>query len=971
MTGPTRLKSATACRTSMFLLALGSPSLLSAQVATGVDLATMFELGALLGDTNGDGVPDVVNASLVLGPSPSVAETAAAAEVSARLGFETMALDLPIARGTEGLIPIVVGRSGLAAAGVSAPGLDPTSLDSGEGAVGLAEIAGQTWIFLLGGDDDGLLAAARLFAGVLPHTRTLSTTELETVRDDLAGVLDDAGVTDAAVRLSQARARAGSDGIARLVAEISTGDPEAAATALDFLTSIDGEAPGSDQDESLDTTVDDRAVDDLPAGDPTDPERAPAAEGEEEDSESEPSDDPLDYPGLASVEARITGGRVLRLPGRANPDAPGPIASRPGSGAKDDLDLSNVYSGDGLLGGSPIPNRIDAILVPGSAGVSGLPELAARLGLESTGMVVPLVHPAADLERPGQQPTMVLAGTGNQHTDQLADSGLVDVAGLQPGEGLIQLVPEAFGSKSALVVTGGDEAGAARALEQIAIGFPNLGVRGKDRPTVDDVEGALWDALSGHTPLGQAATGLYKLGQITRELDGVAVSSASVLMSLEKADPALERYVRDAASAAFGSTTEVDVMIDNRDVQDAGTTIYEENVTLPSEVDRFWDLMRSRVLVAAANGSAIRIEARLSEPPEVRGRLEREATAALVEAGADPAQTEVVVLSAFKQGYSWLNDVIRPQLVGRDVGEIEIRFRRNDPPEDWPQQAINTPVRWLHEIFPIDEVLARDLGLDLEQVRFEEVLEGPTYEVRVTDGTGTEILTDHFDPHWVLRPYFDRFEDYEKVRVTTGWLKAETGGRTLVDERISTDPETFWDHFQATVLPTMYDHVMDLHDGLPRGGSSDAPFFGELVVELEMSEPDFRLGIDNEIHAPMDALHEEIYFGTIEFFDVLGRNSGAREFSSRVGSCRSCAPSPTERPPRPPSVSPASRLRDPPSSWRTRQTRETSTRSGSISQRRRWPDRRLGSPRFVQGKKASPTSACGFGSTPNSTCATA
>ena len=34
-----------------------------------------------------------------------------------------------------------------------------------------------------------------------------------------------------------------------------------------------------------------------------------------------------------------------------------------------------------------------------------------------------------------------------------------------------------------------------------------------------------------------------------------------------------------------------------------------------------------------------------------------------------------------------------------------------------------------------------------------------------------------------------------------------------------------------------------------------------------MSEPDYRLGVDNEIHAPMDALHEEIYFGTIEFFD--------------------------------------------------------------------------------------------------------
>ena len=125
--------------------------------------------------------------------------------------------------------------------------------------------------------------------------------------------------------------------------------------------------------------------------------------------------------------------------------------------------------------------------------------------------------------------------------------------------------------------------------------------------------------------------------------------------------------------------------------------------------------------------------------------------------------------------------------------------------------------------------------------------------------------------------FYDRtstgFEDYEHVRVTTGWITATDAGRTLIDERIRTDPEAFWDYYQADVLPAIYDHVMELHEGIPRGGSADAPFFGELTVELEMSEPDYRLELDNEIHAPLDALHEEIYFGTKEFFDVLGRNS--------------------------------------------------------------------------------------------------
>jgi hypothetical protein len=77
---------------------------------------------------------------------------------------------------------------------------------------------------------------------------------------------------------------------------------------------------------------------------------------------------------------------------------------------------------------------------------------------------------------------------------------------------------------------------------------------------------------------------------------------------------------------------------------------------------------------------------------------------------------------------------------------------------------------------------------------------------------------------------------------------------------------------------------MDRHDGIPRGGDQDAPYFGELTVDGELSEPDYRLEIDNEIIAPMDALHEEVYFGTIEFFHLIGRHSRGQDltFPGRV-----------------------------------------------------------------------------------------
>jgi len=90
-----------------------------------------------------------------------------------------------------------------------------------------------------------------------------------------------------------------------------------------------------------------------------------------------------------------------------------------------------------------------------------------------------------------------------------------------------------------------------------------------------------------------------------------------------------------------------------------------------------------------------------------------------------------------------------------------------------------------------------------------------------------------------------------------------------VDARIETDPERFWDHYQADTLKAVYEHVMKVHEGKPRG--QDAPFFGELTVDLTLSEPDYEVGVDKEQVMSMETIHEDIYFTTLSFFDVLGR----------------------------------------------------------------------------------------------------
>src|SRR5690348_9966256 len=79
------------------LVAIGVPGAVHTQ-PSGVmgDLSTLFAPGQLLQDKNGDGFVDFVNARIVLGEKPAAGDVSAAADIAARLGFETMAMNLPL-----------------------------------------------------------------------------------------------------------------------------------------------------------------------------------------------------------------------------------------------------------------------------------------------------------------------------------------------------------------------------------------------------------------------------------------------------------------------------------------------------------------------------------------------------------------------------------------------------------------------------------------------------------------------------------------------------------------------------------------------------------------------------------------------------------------------------------------------------------------------------------------------------------
>jgi hypothetical protein len=521
-----------------------------------------------------------------------------------------------------------------------------------------------------------------------------------------------------------------------------------------------------------------------------------------------------------------------------------------------DYSLARLFTPDGLLGDSSknfVPDRTDTVIVIAKdAHDIEIANLAARIGLETTGLRLPLVVVADDklpaLENP------VLVGASNPYVKKLiADKKLA--LDLAPGQGRIEIVEKAFGKQRALVIAGAGDAGEAAALRHVAERLPNTWDYGKDRLTLTRVEDDLRRFFSLRSPAGQAAAALYKARRMMKKLGPADLKYAELKVYTEGGGEQYLAFLRKQFPNVKLTAGDLDIR--------AAKPVFEQNFELPWEVDDLRARFNEQVLPEVKPGAAVELEARVSESPGMRQKLEAELRAALEKAGADPRRTRVTVLSAYKQGYSWLYDSVRPHL--RGAAKVRISFRELEPAQ-W--QTIESPIRWLQEIYPIDQTLARELKISPDAITFQKTGAGPTYRVEALDGAGRVFYEGSFEPKFVMRPLYGQFPDYEQVRVTTGWLSAVIDGKKIADARIETDPERFWDEFQSKTLKRIHDYVLTLYEGRPR--AAWAPYFGSLEVEVRMSEPDYRIGFEQEQISSLEALHEDIYFETLLYFDLLG-----------------------------------------------------------------------------------------------------
>jgi Zinc carboxypeptidase/S-layer like family, outer domain len=823
-------------------------------------LAKLFAPGQAVLDLDGDGFPERPALTIVVPDRPTAVELALAADIAARVNFESLTVDLGLVRRESELAAgpapalqvLVGGRLARVREALKARRGEPAALGPNQGLVFLVTRPGQTSVVCVGGSDEALLRTGRAFFLRWPYFWEVWGREAGATYENLEKDLE--------TFLAAAGAK-----LQKTIVREALYEFPAAAPVSDGLQAL-----SFDQGQIKDLAVEVRFA--------AEADRTAALEaltGLAADQRRGRRTALLSYPACAALTFELRCGQarsavVLTRTGATKRLLTPGFKERPGeAAAAKEFDLLGLYSAKAVYADQDrdgLPDGLDGTIVtPKDLAPLALPELASRFVLGAAGASFPVVQLDSEVESRKALAAPVLVGA-NALTAELIRTGQLKLPALAPGFGFVKIVPKAFGGSSALVVHAGDPAGLERTVSYLARTFPHFGEYGQGQPQLADLAEDIDKLLAGGKG-GAEAFVRNAADRAAAEIKGREIESVEAEVVLPGENAVFGEAVRSVLAAAAGSAP---VTVKVRSMK-AGRTVFEKEKVFTWEVDDARRLLegRLRALVdAAGKGGRIEIGLGVSESPAVRGKVREDLRRFLERAGFPAAQIEV--LSAYKPGYFWLVERVLPALEGRGVARLTVRFAEEREDLARPKRTYSEPGRWLQELYPVDEVLARRLGIPLESIEFEAAAPGgATYEVEAADAKGSVLFKDSFSPRTREIPLSTVLPEWGTAKVTTGWLRAVAGGTVVCDEALETDLEKFWAFYQQDILRAVVGHVRQKTGGEPT--FSKQPYFKRLLVDLQASEPDFRTGVDEEIVSSLEAMHDEIYFDTLDLLRGITR----------------------------------------------------------------------------------------------------
>ncbi len=823
-------------------------------------LSKLFVPGRAVLDLDGDGFPEKPALTIIVPDRPTAGELALAADIAARANFESLAVEFGLVRRESDIssatslpLPILLGNNlAWVREALRERGLDPASLAPNQGRVFLFARKGQTAISCIAGSDETLLRTGRAFFLRWPYFWEIWGRETGATYESLEKDLD-AFFSAEGLKLQKTTVREAlyefpaappvADGLKALSFE----QGQIANLSVEVHFAADG-----DRRKAHDALV--RLAADQRMGKRT---------------------SVLSYPACAALTFELSYGpsrstAVLPRTGATKRLLTPGFKERPATDAAGkDFDLLGFYSNKAAYSDQDrdgIPDALDAIVVvPKELSGLGLADLTSRLVMGTAGASFPIIQLDSEVESRKALAAPVLVGE-NALTADLIKTGKLKLPALASGEGLIKIVPKAFGKSSALVVSGADPAGLDETVSYLSRTFPFFADYGEGNPQLADLAADLDRFLAGEKGAAEAVF-MNATEKAAAEIKGRDLESVEAELILPRSNPPFEDAVKAALRSAAGSAP---VTIRSSSLKD-GTAVFEKERTFTWEIDDAKALLkdRMRALVdAAGKGGSVEVSLGVSESPAVRGKVRGEIESFLKDSGFPAARVEV--LSAYKPGYHWLVEKVLPALKGKDVRRLTVRFAEEREDFTRAKRTYAEPGRWLQELYPVDEIAARELSIPLEDVIFEVAAPGSdTYKVEAAGMGGEVVFEARFTPRTREIPLSAVLPEWGAARVTTGWLRIVAGGTVVCDQALETDLEKFWDFYQKDVLAAVVAHVRKKTGGEPT--FSKQPYFKRLLVDLQASEPDYRIGLDEEMVSSLEAVHDEIYFDTLDLLRGITR----------------------------------------------------------------------------------------------------
>jgi hypothetical protein len=253
----------------------------------------------------------------------------------------------------------------------------------------------------------------------------------------------------------------------------------------------------------------------------------------------------------------------------------------------------------------------------------------------------------------------------------------------------------------------------------------------------------------------------------------------------------------------------------------------------------------------------------LSKPTNERLALRQSLVKILTAKGYEP---NIKVLNAYKPGVDWLLGEIEPVLPKKTY-RVRLGFRRFEAPK--PGQ-LEMASRWIQEIYPAPDILARKRHWPLERVEMSmDPDQAEAYRLTAWNQAGHQVFDQGFTPMTSCIAYLPGLAEKRNANPTCIGLILNQNGRTIWTQALPSDREVFWRRFQNRWLPEIKNRMIKALPELLAG--RDIAFWEEVRVEVAIRETEKRLGIDEERLSPMEALHEDIYFGLLEFVQKFCR----------------------------------------------------------------------------------------------------